>query len=139
MAERLESLEDILSRFQFKTEDLKRRCSKEHRREIAVKVSDSNAVNSIARALRQLEFSTKESEPLNCINLLDDWAKEREEDATYLNLALAFHAAQREDLIEAMCNILVRHDSSLSEGIYCDMTLKAGKGCDLSKVLGPGL
>ena len=100
--EPLESIERTLSSVQLSKDKLNRLCSKKHRHEIATKIDRE----SLAEALFERGLVTESLESLSSDDLLDKWAEEKRGDATYFNLARAFHAKRRSDLIEALCNIL---------------------------------
>ena len=95
-----ESIEQVLSTFQFSRERLNRVCSKKHISEIATNIDRERLVE----ALCELGIGTKGS--IGSAGLLDHWVEEKGDDATYFNLVRAFHAKRSQDSIEAICRIL---------------------------------
>ena len=100
------SLEEILSRYEFKITDLDRECPQSVRDEVAVKFDDWEMIG------RYLEFTQEKLRNINHENtsqeqckiaLLDTWAKREGGKATYLKLAGVLHRRQRYDLVEFLC------------------------------------
>ena len=97
-----ESIEQVLSRFQFSRERLNRVCSKKHISEIATKINRDRLVE----ALFELGIGTEDLKSLSSAGLLDHWVEEKGGDATYFNLVRAFNANRRQESIEAIRHIL---------------------------------
>ena len=100
------SLEEILSQYALKATNLDRKCPREIRNEIAVKLNDWKMIGHF------LDFSAEkltsiglenETQDLCKVALLDTWSKREGEGASYLKLAVALHRRQRRDLVEFLC------------------------------------
>ena len=97
------TLEEILSRYGFKEEDLDRECPRDIRDDIAVELgADWEMIG------RYLNFSLDDLRDINrenssqemCrVSLLDAWHKREGRGATFLKLARTFHRRKRRDLV----------------------------------------
>ena len=105
------ALEDILSRYDLKEEQLDTECPRDIRDDIAVELigADWEMIG------RFMDFSLDELRDINrengsqemCrVSLLDAWHKREGRSATFLKLARAFHRRKRRDLIDLLCTKL---------------------------------
>ena len=100
------SLEDILSRYRLKENDLNRVCPQDVMMNIAVKLDDWQTTGYFLyfskETLRNIEVENR-TEDQRKLELLQNWSRREGKEATCLKLARVLHRQGRRDLVEFLC------------------------------------
>ena len=103
------SLDEILSPYGLKREDLDKECSPSIRYEIAIKIIEWKLIGHYfgipKEKLAAIERS-KESEEQHRVDLLQTWSEREGRRATYIKLMVALHQRGCNDLVEQMCRMI---------------------------------
>ena len=125
MAEQGPSLNDILSQYALKETDLRIKCPREVRNEIAIKLDDWKMIGYYLGFPKEKLTSIgreNETQDLCKVTLLDFWSKREGEGASYLKLADALYRRQRRDLVELLCKLLIASRLGAKIGKYRQTT-----------------
>lgn len=124
------SLDEILSQYGLKKQDLDKTCLQAIRYEIAIKITNwkmiGHSLDISCQTLHDIQVENETEEERRVV-LLNTWHKQQGRKATYYRLLCALYHRRRRDLVESLCGLIKSYITALTTPIASDEQQQPGQ------------